>query len=210
MGSVDFVAEVLEVGAVNSFEKGGRKKQVSSLLVGDGSDRVRLTLWESNAELAKKVKVGDAVKVEDGYARKGAFGRELHADWRSRVIVNPKNAKLPEIKMERAPRIPISGLKDGMLAEVEGNVAGVGIGSHEAKLVVNATLKDESGSVECIFIGNMAKDFLGVKEIPDDVGAASILELKRDEFVGRKVVVRGNAGVNKGTGKMELVVERMV
>ncbi|NYZ78553.1 hypothetical protein H0N99_00220 [Candidatus Micrarchaeota archaeon] len=211
MGSVDFVAEVLEVGAVNSFEKNGRKKQVSSLLVGDGSDRARLTLWESNAELAKKVNVGDVVKVEDGYVRKGVFGRELHADWRSRVIVNPKDAKLPEIKMEKAPRVPISDLKDGMLAEVEGKVVEVSISSHEAtKIVLNATLKDESGRVECIFIGSKAKDFLGVKEIPDDVDAATILDLKRDGLVGRKIVVRGSSRRNRETGKMELAVERLV
>ncbi|NYZ76290.1 hypothetical protein H0N98_03505 [Candidatus Micrarchaeota archaeon] len=211
MGSVDFVAEVLEVGAVNSFEKNGRKKQVSTLLISDGSDRARLTLWENNAELAERVKVGDVVKVEDGYVKKGVFGKELHADWRSRVIVNPKNVTMPEIKTEKAERVSISGLKEGMLAEVEVTVANASIISNDpTKLTVGALLRDESGEVDGLFIGGNAKDFLGVKTIPHDVDAATILELKRDELVGRKIVVRGNARKNRSTGKMEFVIERIV
>lgn len=137
--------------------------------------------------------------------------RSLHADWRSRVIVNPKNAKLPEIKIEKVARVPISDLKDGMVAEVEGNIVGVSIGSHEdARLTVNAVLKDGGGEVDGIFTGNKAKDFLGVKEIPADVDAATVLELKRDELFGRKIVVRGSARKSKSTGKMEVVVERVI
>lgn len=211
MGSVDFVAEVLEVGAVNSFERNGKMKQVSSLLVGDGIDKARLTLWESNAELAGKVKVGDAIKVEDGYVKKGVFGKELHADWRSRVIVNPKNVKLPGTKVERVARVPIAALEDGMLAEVEGSVVSARIGSHESmELMVNAVLRDDSGEVGSIFLGSKAKDFLGVKEIPEDVDAATVLELKMDELVGRRIVVMGNARKNKEIGKTEFVVERLI
>jgi hypothetical protein len=212
---VDFVAEVLEVGAVNSFEKSGKLKQVSSLLVGDESGRARLTLWENNAELASKVKVGDVIKVEDGYIKKGLFGKELHADWRSRVIINPSNVKLPEIKMEKAVRVPIAHLKEGMLAEVEGSVEKAAIRSSESshenmKLIVDVLLKDESGEVDGIFPGGNAKEFLGVKEIPPDVDATTILELKKGELVGKKIVVRGNAKKNKDTNRMELVVERMI
>jgi replication factor A1 len=212
MGSVDFVAEVLEVGAVNSFERNGRKKQVSSILVGDGSDRARLTLWESNAELVNSVKVGDVIKVEDGYVKKGVLGKELHADWRSRVIVNPRDITL-NVRLENIARVRISELKEGMLAEAECSVVDVRIqsGSPEtAKIVVNALLKDDTGEVDALFIGRNAKDFLGVKEIPHDVDAATILELKKNELIGRKIVVRGSARENKNTGKIEFAIERMI
>lgn len=208
IGSVNFVAEVLEVGAVNSFERNGRRKQVSSLLISDGSDKARLTLWESNAELANRVKAGDVLKVEDGYAKKGAFGKELHADWRSRVILNPKNVKLPDVIVEKAERIPIADLKDGVFAEVEGEVVDATVGKDEAGLIVNAVLRDGSSEVYGIFLGNKAKDFLGVKEIPKDVSAATVLELKRSEVVGKKIVLRGKARRNKD--RMEIVVERIV
>lgn len=210
-GSVDFVAEVLEVGGVNSFEKNGRKKQVSTLLISDGSDRARLTLWEGNAELAERVKVGDVVKVEDGYVKKGVFGKELHADWRSRVMVNPKNVTMPEIRTERAERVSISGLQEGILVEVEVIVANASIASNDPmKLTVGALLRDESGEVDGLFIGENAKDFLGVKTIPQDIDAATILELKRSELIGRNIVVRGSIRKNKSTGNTELVVERMI
>jgi replication factor A1 len=206
MGSVSFVAEVLEVGAVNSFERNGRKKLVSSLLVGDESGKVRLTLWEDNAELAGRVNVGDVVKVEEGYVKKGLFGTELHADWRSRVIINPRNALLTRVGVESIERVPIAKLKDGMHAEVEGVIAGACRRTAGEKPEVDALLKDDSGEVHCIFAN--AKEFLGVKRIPHDVDADTILELKKGELIGKKIVVRGSA--RRGSSGVELAVERVV
>jgi hypothetical protein len=233
MSGVDFVAEVLEVEALNSFEKGGKLKQVSSLLVADSSGRARLTLWDSNAELVRSVRGGDVIKVENGYVKNGLLGRELHADWRSRVIVNPRNVKLQEVEGERIARMPIAELKEGKLAEVEGSVVSADAHSYEVcnrckgtaregvctkcssheitrKFVVNALLRDESGGIGIVLFGKNAQDFLGVRVIPEDVDVKTILELKRKELTGRKIVVRGNARRSRVTDELEFVVNRII
>jgi replication factor A1 len=232
MGSVDFVAEVLEVGAINSFERDGKMKQVSSLLVADGSGEARLSLWDGNAELVKRMRSGDRVKVESAYMRKGAFGKELHADWRSRVIINPRNANVPEVEVERLARVPIAELKEGMRAEVEGDMISAsarscdvcskcnglayngmcskcGSNETERSLVVDALLKDGSGEISIMFFGRNAKDLLGVKEIPGDVDVRTILELKKEELFGRKIVARGNVR-RENSNKLEFIVKRTI
>ncbi|MCX6775574.1 MAG: OB-fold nucleic acid binding domain-containing protein [Candidatus Micrarchaeota archaeon] len=232
MNGVDFVAEILEVGVVNSFEKEGRMKQVSSMLIADESGKARLTLWDSNAELVDRAGSGDVIKVENAYAKKGLSGKELHADWRSRVILNPRNVKLPPVGGVVA-RVKIAELKEGMLAEVEGSIASaaarydetcskckgilyddscVACGSKESslKVVVNALLKDDSGEIWCVLSGRYGKNFLGVKEIPRDVRAESVLELKGSELIGKRIVMSGTARRNRNTGKLELSVSRVV
>jgi len=232
MIGVDFIAEILEVGAVNTFERDGRTRQVSSMLVADESGKVRLTLWDGNAELASRVASGDVIKVENSYVKKGLLGNEVHADWRSRVILKPHNVKLPQIGGV-VSRVKISQLTEGVLSEVEGNVASAVARSYEIcskckgiayngvcskcgseelarKTVVNALLKDESGEVWCVLSGKHGKDFLGVREIPKDVKAETVLELKSKDIIGKRIVVSGNARRNNDTGKLELSVSRIV
>ena len=232
MNGVDFVAEILEVGAVNSFEKDGRRKQVSSMLVADESGRVRLTLWDGNAELAKRAGSGDVIKVDNSYVKSGLLGKEVNADWRSRVILNPHNVNLPKIGGVIS-RVKISELKEGMLAEVEGSVASAVARSYETcskckgiayngvcskcgseelarKIVVNALLKDDSGEVWCVLSGKHGKDFLGVKEVPREVRAETVLKLKREQIIGKKMAMSGTARKNKETGNLELLVSRIV
>ncbi|QLJ53409.1 MAG: replication factor A1 [Candidatus Fermentimicrarchaeum limneticum] len=231
--NIDLIAEVLEVGAINSFQKEGRVKYVSSIVVADESGKVRVTLWDGNAELVRRMKSGDRIKVENAYAKKGAFGRELHADWRSRIILNPRNVKLPRIKAVEAERRRIVDLKEGMAAEVEGGVTSATArlyemcgrcgssvqkdvcpkcGSTEIKrgVVVNAVLDDGSGRIGIVLFDRNARGFLGLKEMPADVDAGTVIELKKDEIVGRKVVADGNVMRNKVTNELEFIVKGLV
>jgi Fe-S cluster biogenesis protein NfuA len=135
--------------------------------------------------------------------------------------------------------VKIAELKEGMLTEVEGIIASVAVRSYETcskckriacggicaacgskettwKVVVNALLKDDSDEIWCVLSGKNGKDFLGVKEIPKDVKAETILELKSKEIIGKRVVVSGSgsgsgsARRNKDTGKLELFVSRII
>lgn len=228
---VDFVGEVIDVGAVNSFEKNGKVKQVSSLFVADETGMIRVALWDGNASVGERARRGDRVKVENAYVKGGLFGKEAHVDWKGRVILNP-NIELPPIKIEKIKRMKVGELREGEEAEVEGEVVRVegrsfgfcrkcrvtaqgacpkcGSSELEARLLVNAVLKDESGEMNCVMFGEVAKQFLEVKEIPQDVDARTIVELKRDGLVGRKVVAIGKAKRNKFTGELEFAVRRVV
>jgi len=231
MSGVDFVAEVVEVGAVNSFEKNGRMKQVASIFVADETGKVRVSLWDGNASLAEKLRSGDKVKVEDAYVKDGLFGKEVHVDWRGRVAINPR-IELPPIAVEKVRRAHINELKEGESFEIEGEVVDgnartykfcnrckltaqdacpkCGSSELERRFVMNIILKDETGGINCVLFTDVAKEFLQLKEFPKDVEVETIFELKKGDLIGRRVVARGKARRSRFTGDLEFVVKRII
>jgi replication factor A1 len=69
---VDVEGDVTEVSDVREFNKFGKQGRVSNAMIKDGTGRVKLSLWNEQTE---KVKVGDKVKVKNGYV--GEFQGEL-------------------------------------------------------------------------------------------------------------------------------------
>jgi len=69
---VDVEGEVIEMSDVREFNKFGKAGKVANALIKDGTGRVKLSLWNEQIE---KVKVGDTVKIHNGYV--GEFQGEL-------------------------------------------------------------------------------------------------------------------------------------
>src|SRR3989338_3294732 len=63
-GSVELTAEVVEVGAARTFNKFGKEGKVADAVIKDASGRVRLSLWNEQAD---RVKAGDSVTIKNGY-----------------------------------------------------------------------------------------------------------------------------------------------
>jgi len=63
-GNVDVEAEVKSIEEPRSFERFGRTLRVANAVVDDGSGTIKLTLWNEDID---KIKVGDKVKVTNGY-----------------------------------------------------------------------------------------------------------------------------------------------
>ncbi|NQU79854.1 hypothetical protein HQ545_08875 [Candidatus Woesearchaeota archaeon] len=62
--NVDVEGEVLELSDVREFSKFGKQGKVASAIIKDGTGKVKLSLWNEQIE---KVKVGDKVKIANGY-----------------------------------------------------------------------------------------------------------------------------------------------
>jgi replication factor A1 len=63
-GNVDIVAEVVEIGEVREFNKFGKPGRVANAKIKDQTGEIELTLWNDDID---KVKVGDTVKITNGY-----------------------------------------------------------------------------------------------------------------------------------------------
>ncbi len=143
---VDAFARVLKVFDEKEFTRqDGKKGKVASLLVSDGTKQMRLVLWDKNADIVRRAKVGDAVKVESAYCKQGQNGElELHAGWKGRVVPNPYKHDLAEkekIWKELYSRCLLSELAEGKEAIASGRVAEI----YDAKTILkckecNATI----------------------------------------------------------------------
>ena len=63
-GKVDVTVEVTEVGEAREFERFGKTGKVATATVKEDSGEMKLTLWNEDVD---KVKVGDKVKITNGY-----------------------------------------------------------------------------------------------------------------------------------------------
>jgi ribosomal protein L40E len=129
-GEVDCFARVLEVGEEREFKRDAGVKSVARCVVSDGSAQVPLVLWDGSSEAVRRLKVGDAIKIEGGYAKKNAAtgGLELNVGWRGHVALNPENHGLQDAEKlleASAPKKNLAELAEGELATVEGRISRV-------------------------------------------------------------------------------------
>ncbi len=64
MGSVDIIADVIDVGETREFQKFGKAGKVATAIAKDETGDIKLTLWNEDIE---KVKAGDKVHLTNGY-----------------------------------------------------------------------------------------------------------------------------------------------
>ncbi len=63
-GKVELTAEVISIEEPRTFNKSGKDERVANAIIKDDSGEIKLTLWNDEIE---KVKVGDKVKITNGY-----------------------------------------------------------------------------------------------------------------------------------------------
>ena len=124
LNSVDIVARIVRIYEQREFQKEDRKGSVASLILGDETGMVRLSLWnEEIEELAELgLKEGDVVKVTRGYVKMDNRGNLDLRIGKGRIEKIEEEVKLPELKgMERdygvVRRKPLSEAKDGETVE---------------------------------------------------------------------------------------------
>jgi replication factor A1 len=76
---VTLAGRVLGTEPVRTFSRDdGSEGRVSNLVLGDPTGRVRVTLWDEQADLATEFEPGETLEVVDGYVRERDGDLELH------------------------------------------------------------------------------------------------------------------------------------
>jgi replication factor A1 len=77
---------VLDTDEVRTFSRDdGTEGRVSNLTLGDETGRIRVTLWDEQADRAEELEPGTSVEVVDGYVRERDGSLELHVGDRGAV-----------------------------------------------------------------------------------------------------------------------------
>ncbi len=100
-GSANVAGRVKSVYSVREFQrKDGSTGKFASLEIMDKTGEVRVVLWDSNATLVGKVRVGDIILVKNGYVKDNQGRIEVHAGGLTTASINPENLKdmFPEIE----------------------------------------------------------------------------------------------------------------
>lgn len=86
LSDVNLKGEVLDTDSVRTFDRDdGSEGRVANLTLGDETGRVRVTLWDEQADRAKELTPDSTVEVVDGYVRERNGDLELHVGSRGAV-----------------------------------------------------------------------------------------------------------------------------
>ncbi|MGC8851349.1 MAG: hypothetical protein ACP5O3_03950 [Candidatus Micrarchaeia archaeon] len=238
----DFFARVLDASEVKEFEKQNKKSgaketgKVARLVLADDTGKIAAILWDENAETAKLLRAGDAVKIESALIKKGVSCLEAHLGWRARLMRNPQAHGLAEREALWETHFPpkkISELREGESASIQARIRELGgarffrkcrkcgknINLHETTCscgstdyrdvaMLEALLADESSEMRVIFFGREAAHFLGMNSITID--PQTVLELKKPSLTGKttRIIVQAKKGLV--SGKLEGVCKHVV
>ena len=154
---VDLVGKVLDTDSVRTFDRDdGSEGKVANLTLGDETGRVRVTLWDEQADLVEEFDPGETVEVVDGYVRERDGDLELHVGSRGDVErVDEDVEYVPETT-------DIADLEIDQTADIAGGVVETDPtrtfdrddGSQGQ--VRNVRIKDETGEIRVALWGDKA------------------------------------------------------
>lgn len=99
---VDIIGRVVAVSEPRTFERpDGTTGRILTMMLMDQTGQTRVSIWDEKVELAKNIKRGDVVMIENAQVREGMQGKpEIYLDWRGRILLNisgPEVADLPKL-----------------------------------------------------------------------------------------------------------------
>lgn len=95
MGDLNLTGKVLEVSEIRTFQrKDGSSGKVGSLLLGDATGTIRVTLWDEKTEFLNQIEYGDTVELVNAYARENAFSQKVELQVGSRSIIRKSEKKI--------------------------------------------------------------------------------------------------------------------
>ncbi|MFC6768012.1 single-stranded DNA binding protein [Natrinema soli] len=117
LSNVNLVGLILDTDSVRTFDRDdGSEGKVSNLVLGDSTGRIRVTLWDEQADLATELETGTTVEVIDGYVKDRDGQLELHVGNRGAVEeVDEEVEYVPE-------STPIEDLEIDQMVDIAGVV----------------------------------------------------------------------------------------
>ena len=147
MSEISLLGVVVDPGEIREFQRKDKGKgQVRTVLLGDETGKIRLTLWNEQAAMA--LEMGETIEVINGSSRERYGSLEIQTGSYSKVLKSSKKVQFSE-KMT-----PIAELKPGMICSVSGFVTGLGEvrefqrDDGKAGRVANIYISDETGRIK--------------------------------------------------------------
>ncbi|MDM7934131.1 MAG: OB-fold nucleic acid binding domain-containing protein [Methanothrix sp.] len=173
MGEIDLVAAVVDPGQPREFvRKDGSQGLVRSVLLGDETGKIRLTLWNEHASMP--LTRGETLEIINASTRERYGSLEVQTGSRSIVRKSSRQVSFSE----RITRI--SDLREGMICSVRGFVTGIGEVREFQRddgtpgRVASLYISDETGRIRVSLWGDHVRHLEGL-----DIGSfAEILDAR--------------------------------
>jgi ssDNA-binding replication factor A large subunit len=228
-------ARIINIFPVKEFETKGRKGKVASVILGDQTGTIRMSLWDQQTEMIDKLKPGMAVEVFGGYTRENSIGGvEIRLSGRGGVKIL-EQSDLPEIgkmKTQKRGRKNINELREGDFTEVRAAVVqlfesnffydvcpqcGSRVKDEKCEehgkvkpakaIVLSGVIDDGTGNTRAVFFRENALKLIGM-------GMEEVLK-RGDSFfndldvLGKEFLISGRVRRNKMFNRLEFVANNV-
>lgn len=122
--NVEFLGKVVQIYETRSYATEKRSGRVSSILLGDETGLIRLTVWDEKIiDKVPTVKEGDLIKVTGAYVKENNGFKELHIGSYSTFDINPAGEQIAEVAQKREiTKKQITELQENDFAAIAGVV----------------------------------------------------------------------------------------
>jgi len=182
--SVDLLARVVRVFEPRDWSKGERSGKVASLILGDETGTVRLSLWNDEVDIIGRDKIneGDSVKISGAFVKMDNRGQpDLRLGRGKLVPVEEGKVTLPRPEdiqtVARTTRKKIKDLKDGDYGETMACLVQIFSRSrpfYEICPKCGGRVSEDNGKFECKDHGMVEPDYSMVVSGVIDDGTANI------------------------------------
>jgi replication factor A1 len=139
------IGRILYLYPKSEFQRSdGRTGQRASAIIEDETGKIRVVLWDANANSIENFGESDVVKVENGQVRSGTRGLEIHIGNRGRMIASDAEIKLPEMKAAKTYKV----------AEIEPGLQNVNVAGRVMRIlpVKEFTSGDRTGKLASLIL----------------------------------------------------------
>jgi len=221
---------VLSVFPPKEFETKGRIGKVASIILGDNSGTIRLSLWDDQTHIAEKLNPGIAVEAFGAYTREDGLGRvELRLGKRGGIRIL-KDSDLPALEelqgLARVKRDKIMNLSEGELCELRAALVQLFETRffYEVCPDCGSRIKRENDAFKCSKHGEVEPAYsIVLSGVIDDRNAALQLInmsledalknrdalLENIDVLGKEFVLTGTVKRNKMFNRLEFVVRNV-
>ena len=213
MKNIVLVGKIVKVFEPREFSrKDGTIGKVVSFLFGDGSQEIKIILWDDKVDIIKNefFRVGDILRIIGAYCKKGKNGNlEVHLGKRGKIELSPditdkklkirlENFKV-DIPSESNSKSKLSSkireLVDGFnyITRIQGQIQievfkEITKKSGEKTFLLNLLLSDDSATIRVLIWGMSAIEYL--KIISDNVTVViSNVSVKQNKYTNEKELV---------------------
>ncbi|WP_435362704.1 single-stranded DNA binding protein [Haloarchaeobius sp. DYHT-AS-18] len=116
LSDVNLKGRILDTESIRTFDRDdGSEGKVANMVLGDPTGRIRVTMWDGQADTVEAVEAGMTVEVVDGYVRERDGQLELHVGERGAIeeldediTYEPESTPIAELELEET--VDISGV----------------------------------------------------------------------------------------------------
>ena len=239
MRDVETVGKVLQVYEIREFFKNDRAGKVASILIGDETGTIRVTMWGSQADNVTKIEPGNVVKIIGAYTRDNQGRIELQLNDRSQLLINPQGEVITEVK-SNSTRKEIKSLSENDTGvELMGTIVRIfdikyfevcpkcskrvkqgqdfftcdehGNVIPDYSYVLNAVLDDGTETIRCVFFRSQLEKLLAMtqQQILKFKAEPAEFEAVKNEAIGLIVKLSGKTNKNAMFNRLEFVVNQI-